>query len=29
MSVAIKINDLVKRYNIYDKPIDRLKKFCH
>ena len=26
MSVAIKINDLVKRYNIYDKPIDRLKE---
>ena len=26
MSVVIRVKDLVKKYNIYDEPIDRLKE---
>ena len=28
MSVAIKVDNLVKKYNMYDNPMDRLKEVC-
>lgn len=28
MSLMIKVDNLVKRYNMYDNPIDRLKEAC-